>query len=65
MPLLLNNSVHWQFRAREARLLAEKLNDDPDAKAAVLKIADDYDDLAARAAERRAQFRSKRDTSPP
>ncbi len=64
MPLLLNNPVHWQFRAREARLLAKKLDDDPEAKAAILKIADEYDGLAARAAERRAQFGSKRDTSP-
>ncbi len=51
MPLLLNNPVHWQLRAQEARQLAEKL-EDSEAKAAILKIADEYDSLAARAAKR-------------
>ncbi len=59
MPLLLNNPVHWQLRAQEARQLAEKL-EDPEAKAAILKIADEYDGLAARATVRRENTRSDR-----
>jgi len=53
MPLLLNNPAHWHLRAQEARLLATLL-EDLDAKAATLKIADEYDLLALRA-ERRAE----------
>ena len=51
MPLLLNNPSHWQLRAQEARLTASYL-DDPEAKAAMLKIADEYDRLAAHSAVR-------------
>jgi hypothetical protein len=53
MPRLLNNPAHWHLRAQEARLLASQL-DDPVAKAATLKIAEEYERLAARA-ERRDQ----------
>lgn len=53
MSLLLNNPAHWHLRAQEARLLALHLRD-PEANAAVLKIADEYDHLAVLAA-RRAQ----------
>jgi hypothetical protein len=53
MPVLLNNHVHWHLRAQEARLMASAL-EDPEAKAAILKIADEYDRLAVRAAERTA-----------
>ena len=41
MPVLLNNPAHWHLRAQEARLLASQL-DDPEAKAATLKIDDEY-----------------------
>ena len=51
MPLLLNNPDHWRLRAQEARLTASYL-DDPEAKAAMLKIADEYDRLASRSADR-------------
>ena len=51
MPVLLNNPAHWHLRAQEARLLASQL-ENPEAKAATLKIADEYDRLALRAAER-------------
>lgn len=51
MPASLNNPAHWHLRAQEARLLAAQL-EDPEAKAAVLKVADDYDRLAVRAAKR-------------
>jgi hypothetical protein len=51
MLQFLNDSAHWKLRAEEARLLAETL-DDADAKAAILKIASEYDYLALRATER-------------
>jgi hypothetical protein len=51
MPLLLNNPDHWRLRAEEARLTASYLTDLV-AKAAMITIADEYDRLASRAAER-------------
>lgn len=48
MPLLLNNPTHWHLRAQEARLIAQQL-EDLEAKAAILKIANEYDRLAERA----------------
>ena len=51
MPILLNNPAHWHLRAQEARLLAARL-EDPEAKAAIVKIAEEYERLAVRAAER-------------
>ena len=42
---LLSNPVHWHLRAREARQLAQNL-EDPDARAAKLKMADRYSRLA-------------------
>jgi hypothetical protein len=53
MPILLNNPAHWHLRAQEARLLAAQL-EDLVAKQATLKIADEYDRLAVRAAKRMA-----------
>jgi hypothetical protein len=58
MPALLNNPAHWHLRAQEARLLANAL-EDPEAKAATLKIADEYDRLAQRAAKRMAEAAKK------
>jgi hypothetical protein len=54
MPSLLNNPAHWHLRAQEARLLASELQD-PVAKTATLKIADEYERLAVRAAQRMAE----------
>jgi predicted DNA-binding ribbon-helix-helix protein len=45
---LLTNPAHWHLRAQEARQLAQKL-DDPEAKAAKLRMADRYARLAVRA----------------
>jgi hypothetical protein len=53
MSILLNNPAHWHLRAQEARLLAAQL-EDLVAKEATLKIADEYDRLAVRAAKRMA-----------
>jgi hypothetical protein len=51
MPQFLNDTAHWKLRAEEARQLAENLGN-PEAKASILKIASEYDNLALRAAER-------------
>jgi hypothetical protein len=58
MPTLLNNPAHWHLRAQEARLLAAAL-EYPEAKAATLNIADEYDRLAVRAAKRMAEAAEK------
>jgi hypothetical protein len=44
---------HWRRRAQEARLLASQ---ELIAQAAILKLAEDYEALAVRAAERDQQF---------
>jgi len=51
MPSLLNNSGHWKQRAQEARKLADSIMD-PDAQQTLLKIAEEYERLAERAASR-------------
>jgi hypothetical protein len=43
-----NDPVHWRKRAEEARRLADQISD-LQAKAAVLRIAEDYELLAKRA----------------
>jgi len=49
----INDPKHWLDRAKEARALAEQMND-PEAKRTMLKNADDYERLAKRAEERAA-----------
>jgi hypothetical protein len=49
----INDPKHWLDRAKEARALAEQM-DDPEAKRTMLAIADDYERLAKRAEERAA-----------
>jgi len=51
MPSLLNDPAHWYLRATEARLLGSQL-EEPEAKAAMLKIAEEYERVAMRVAER-------------
>jgi hypothetical protein len=46
-----NDPAHWRQRAEEARLLAKQMNDEAEKKT-MLGIADDYDKLAIRAAQR-------------
>jgi hypothetical protein len=43
----INDPKHWLGRAKEARALAEQL-DDPEAKRTMLATADDYERLAKR-----------------
>jgi hypothetical protein len=51
MSSLLKDARHWHLRAEEARYLAEQRTDLV-AKSNFLKMADDYDRLAVRAALR-------------
>jgi len=50
-PPHFNNPEHWHQRAEEVRVLAEQMNTER-TKKMMLKIADDYDQLAVRAAMR-------------
>jgi DNA-binding ferritin-like protein len=54
---ILDNPGHWQERAEQARSIAEQMAD-PDSKRMMLRIAEDYERLAAQA--RRRMKRSRR-----
>ena len=47
----INDPKHWRDRAEEARAVAEEMTD-PDSKRKMLRIADDYEELARRAEKR-------------
>ncbi len=47
----INEPEHWRARAKEARSLANKMND-AKSKDAMLRIAEDYEHLAQRAKNR-------------
>ena len=47
----INEPEHWRARAKEARILANEMNDS-ESKDAMLRIAADYEHLAQRAEDR-------------
>jgi hypothetical protein len=49
----INDPKHWRERAEEARVHAEQVTDD-EPKKMMLRIADDYEELAGRAERRLA-----------
>jgi len=50
-PSYINDPNHWRDRAEEVRKLAEHMTD-PESKRAMVRIAEDYEQLAQRAAKR-------------
>jgi hypothetical protein len=50
-PHIIYDPEHWRSRAKDARRIADSL-DDPGARRSMLKIAEEYERLAERAAER-------------
>jgi hypothetical protein len=50
----INDFKHWRERAGALRLVAESLKD-PNSRASLLAIAEDYEKLAKRAEERSKQ----------
>ena len=47
----INDPEHWQQRATEIRAIAAEMTD-PEIKVIMLRLAEDYQELAARAAKR-------------
>ena len=59
----INDPKHWRERAEEARTVTDELTD-PDSKRRMLRIADDYEELA-RPAERRLKQQQQQQQEQP
>jgi DNA-binding ferritin-like protein len=60
----INEPQHWRNRAEEARKLADEMNDET-SRQMMLQIAEDYERLAERAAQRDASAQIKPKPSAP
>jgi hypothetical protein len=53
VPLVYGTAEHWLMRAREAREMAAQMND-PEARVAMIAVAENYEIIAKRAEAREA-----------
>jgi len=51
VPSFADDPAHWRKRVKEARTLADQMND-AQSKQTMMRIAEDYERLARRAEER-------------
>jgi predicted Rossmann-fold nucleotide-binding protein len=60
----INDPKYWRGRAKEARTVANEMTD-PDAKRRMLRIVDDYEELARRAERRLKQQQQQQQQQQP